>query len=85
MPIEETLCPECDAKMVVRKNREGRSFWGCPNFPHCRGTRDNEGKSAMDKWHEKNPEEKINAKKAIKKIIPRYTMETSYPLFIIFI
>jgi hypothetical protein len=33
----------------------------------------------------KNPEEKINAKKAIKKIIPRYTMETSYPLFIIFI
>jgi len=54
--IEETLCPECNAKMVPRKNSEGRSFWGCSNFPNCRGTRDNEGKSLADRWYEKNPE-----------------------------
>lgn len=50
----ETLCPLCNAKMVSRKNKEGRRFWGCPNFPHCRGTRDSEGKSKDDRYYEKN-------------------------------
>ena len=54
--IEETLCPECDAKMVSRKNKEGRRFWGCSNFPHCRGTRDIDGKSRNERYHEKNPD-----------------------------
>ena len=52
--IEETLCPECNAKMVSRKSKEGRRFWGCPNFPHCRGTRDVDGKSSNERWNEKN-------------------------------
>lgn len=56
MPIEETLCPYCNAKMVSRKSKTGSRFWGCPNFPQCRGTRDVDGKSKDDRYHEKNPD-----------------------------
>ena len=32
-------CPRCSQKMVVRTNRQnGSEFWGCSNFPKCRGT-----------------------------------------------
>ncbi len=35
------FCPKCSAKMVVRKVKHGRNqgqtFWGCPNYPNCRG------------------------------------------------
>lgn len=32
-------CPNCEVKLVKRENRrDGRSFWGCPNYPHCRYT-----------------------------------------------
>ena len=38
-------CPTCGAVMVVRTvkregPRQGERFWGCPNFPKCRGTRE---------------------------------------------
>ena len=37
-------CPICNALMVKRKARRGpnagQSFWGCPNYSKCRGTRD---------------------------------------------
>jgi hypothetical protein len=38
-------CPTCGAPMVLREvkrngPRQGEKFWGCPNFPKCRGTRD---------------------------------------------
>jgi predicted RNA-binding Zn-ribbon protein involved in translation (DUF1610 family) len=37
-------CPRCGAPMVLRQAkrgaRKGEEFWGCPNFPKCRGTRD---------------------------------------------
>ncbi|MCH6483607.1 restriction endonuclease [Pseudoxanthomonas sp. LH2527] len=33
-------CPRCDTAMVRRSNRRtGETFWGCPAFPMCRGTR----------------------------------------------
>lgn len=36
-------CPKCQTKMVLRTaskgTKTGRSFWGCANYPHCRGTR----------------------------------------------
>lgn len=33
-------CPRCDSAMVQRSNRRtGETFWGCPAFPACRGTR----------------------------------------------
>jgi restriction system protein len=35
-------CPLCGHQMVVRTARRGRSpgqqFWGCRNYPECRGT-----------------------------------------------
>jgi restriction system protein len=36
-------CPKCGSVMVLREARRGanvgQKFWGCPNFPKCRGTR----------------------------------------------
>ena len=32
-------CPNCDAPMVKRHDRNGKAFWGCPDYPHCRGSR----------------------------------------------
>lgn len=33
-------CPNCGAPMIRRTNRRsGNSFWGCPKYPSCRGTR----------------------------------------------
>ncbi|MEY2500807.1 MAG: restriction system protein [Verrucomicrobiota bacterium] len=41
---EAPHCPICNAGMVKRTAkrgaRTGNSFWGCPNYPKCRGTRD---------------------------------------------
>jgi Topoisomerase DNA binding C4 zinc finger len=36
-------CPICHSQMIRRKarrgSRAGQEFWGCPNYPDCRGTR----------------------------------------------
>lgn len=33
-------CPSCGAPMIKRTNRlSGDTFWGCPKYPRCRGTR----------------------------------------------
>lgn len=35
-------CPECGAQMVLRKPRREQTwepFWGCGDYPGCRGTR----------------------------------------------
>ena len=38
-----TVCPQCGAGMVMRTARKGANaggaFWGCSNFPSCRGIR----------------------------------------------
>lgn len=37
------LCPTCQSPMLKRKakrgTKAGQSFWGCPSYPKCRGTR----------------------------------------------
>lgn len=38
-PIVEELdvkCPECDGKVVVKRSRKGRKFYGCNNYPDCK-------------------------------------------------
>ncbi len=30
-------CPLCGANMVIRRSKYGKSFYGCSNFPKCRG------------------------------------------------
>ncbi|MFD1954823.1 topoisomerase DNA-binding C4 zinc finger domain-containing protein [Paenibacillus thailandensis] len=32
-------CPACGSYMVQRKNKEGKSFYGCSNYPKCRTTK----------------------------------------------
>lgn len=38
---EAPTCPKCDAEMVQRTAKsganKGKVFWGCSNYPHCRG------------------------------------------------
>jgi restriction system protein len=37
------MCPSCNTPMVLREARRGayagQKFWGCVNYPKCRGTR----------------------------------------------
>jgi ssDNA-binding Zn-finger/Zn-ribbon topoisomerase 1 len=46
MMMEETLCPQCGGPMKSRANAAtGARFWGCANFPRCRGTRNTDGEA----------------------------------------
>lgn len=51
--LEDTLCPDCGAKMVSRKSQHG-IFWGCSNYPKCKGTRDTQGRSKADREAQKS-------------------------------
>ncbi len=59
MAIEETLCPDCNSKMISRTGKFG-VFWGCSKFPDCKGTRDSQGRSKADRqaWKDKQEETK---------------------------
>lgn len=35
---ENVKCPQCDGPMVPRTSAHGK-FWGCKDYPRCRGTR----------------------------------------------
>ena len=38
---DNPTCPECASPMVLRVNsRTGEEFYGCLNYPSCRGTRE---------------------------------------------
>ncbi len=42
----DTDCPECGGKMVSRSNAStGQKFWGCADYPKCRGTRNTDGEA----------------------------------------
>ncbi|MCG4584233.1 topoisomerase DNA-binding C4 zinc finger domain-containing protein, partial [Anaerosalibacter bizertensis] len=28
-------CPRCDGKVVERRTKKGRKFYGCSNYPKC--------------------------------------------------
>jgi hypothetical protein len=40
-PAEQPRCPQCNTPMVLRTAsrgaNQGGKFWGCPNYPRCRG------------------------------------------------
>lgn len=44
LPKGSTVCPRCGAAMVLRTARRGANvgseFYGCSNYPKCRGTRE---------------------------------------------
>ena len=38
--LNRPTCPKCGTPMVLRTRRsDGGTFWGCPNYPSCRGIR----------------------------------------------
>lgn len=40
VPSEHENCPKCNSKMNIRENRSTtHKFWGCTQYPRCRGTR----------------------------------------------
>lgn len=49
---ENLKCPDCDGPMTPRNGKFGK-FWGCDNFPACKGTRDSMGRSREDRDAEK--------------------------------
>ena len=54
--IEEVICPDCGGAMVSRANRRtGQRFWGCGNYPACKGTRNTDGDARYDS--EPSPEQ----------------------------
>jgi len=49
MKPQNLKCPECSGEMISRRNRnDGARFWGCKQFPDCKGTRDVNGNSKYD-------------------------------------
>lgn len=63
MPSTDTtdtlVCPDCGADMALRTNKQsGSKFWGCKKFPACRGTRDEDGLSKLEREVQK--QEKVN-------------------------
>ncbi len=38
----EPYCPKCGGRMILRRPRQGQNwtpFWGCSEYPECRGKR----------------------------------------------
>lgn len=52
---ENVKCPECGSNMVSRKGQYG-TFWGCTQYPNCKGTRDSMGRSRAEREAEKEQE-----------------------------
>lgn len=50
--LEDVTCPECGGVMASRKGQFG-IFWGCKKYPKCKGTRDSQGRSRVDREAEK--------------------------------
>lgn len=50
------ICPKCGSAMVLRTARHGRNaggkFYGCSNYPNCKGTLDHEKASQNDSFSE---------------------------------
>ena len=44
--VASVKCPRCGTAMVTRSNRKtGEAFWGCQDYPRCRGTRPSPARS----------------------------------------
>jgi len=50
--IENLKCPDCGGPMKPRESKHGK-FWGCANYPKCKGTRDVNGMSKAERDEER--------------------------------
>jgi DNA topoisomerase-1 len=56
MKPENVKCPECGGEMTPRSSKFGK-FWGCKDYPKCKGTRDSMGMSKKDREQEQGEDE----------------------------
>ena len=52
----DVKCPDCGGKMVSRTGQYGR-FWGCADYPKCKGTRDSMGRSKSERENHKRKDD----------------------------
>jgi ssDNA-binding Zn-finger/Zn-ribbon topoisomerase 1 len=50
--IESLKCPDCGSEMIPRSSQYGK-FWGCSDYPQCKGTRDSMGMSKAEREKER--------------------------------
>jgi len=60
---ENVKCPKCDGEMVSRTGKFG-VFWGCKDYPNCKGTRDSQGRSKADRAAERESKEESDIDRA---------------------
>lgn len=46
--LENVKCPDCGGPMIPRSSKHGK-FWGCKDYPNCKGTRDSMGRSKRER------------------------------------
>ena len=56
----EPFCPSCGGRMKLKRPRPDQDwepFWGCMNYPNCKGTRniDEETGKALDSYEDIDP------------------------------
>lgn len=57
MKPENLKCPDCDGEMISRLNKQSQQrFWGCKDYPRCKGTRNTDGLSRMEEQLERSRE-----------------------------
>src|SRR5690606_9997292 len=47
---QDVTCPDCGGPMKARTSSYGK-FWGCADYPQCKGTRDADGRSREERGH----------------------------------
>jgi ATP-dependent DNA helicase RecQ len=71
-------CPKCNKEMVQRTARKGPNaggdFWGCSNFPRCRGTLDISGKPQS-----KGPDSKSEASPSFGRFVHNWSPSPGFP------
>lgn len=55
MKPENVKCPICGGPMTSRTSQYGK-FWGCNDYPHCRGIRNSLGESKQEDHEDIGPD-----------------------------
>ena len=73
------LCPVCGAPMILRTagkgDNVGHQFWGCSNYPNCKGTR-KASNSDIEAAKNALPKERLNNRVEVGTTVTLYDSET---------
>ena len=63
--MDSNACPLCGSKMVSRQTRStGQRFWGCSQYPKCKGTRDTDGRLADERDDDRRRDAELATRKS---------------------